>query len=226
MKNIVQIAGIIDEKEAALLIECGVDWLGFPLRLPVHKEDVSEAEAAKIIRSLQPPHKGTLITYLHDADEVVSFCNYLGVHNIQLHGDIDVGEARRIKKLDSGLFVIKSLVVRKDNMRELEKMVRNFGPVVDAFITDTYDSATGASGATGKIHDWNVSKRLIELSPLPVILAGGLTPENVARAIIEVEPAGVDAHTRVEGQDGRKDAALVRAFVAEARAAFSGIKAT
>jgi len=94
-------------------------------------------------------------------------------------------------------------------------------PHVDAFIVDTYDPATGASGATGKTHDWAVSRRLVAVSPRPVLLAGGLDAANVARAIRTVRPAGVDVHTGVEGPDGRKDPVRVRAFVAAARAAFA-----
>jgi len=94
---------------------------------------------------------------------------------------------------------------------------------VDAFITDTYDPATGACGATGRTHDWSVSRKLVELSSRPVLLAGGLTPDNIRQAIGQVRPAGVDAHTGVEGPDGRKDPALVRRFVAEARAAFHAL---
>jgi len=95
---------------------------------------------------------------------------------------------------------------------------------VDAFITDTFDPATGASGATGKTHDWTVSRRLVERSPKPVILAGGLTPGNVRNAIRKVRPAGVDVHTGVEGSDGRKRRDLVRTFVAEARAGFASLR--
>jgi len=96
----------------------------------------------------------------------------------------------------------------------------NYAPLVDAFITDSWDPATGACGATGRVHDWDVSRQLAELSPKPLILAGGLGPENVRQAIIQVRPAGVDAHTGVERPDGRKDEKRVRSFVEEARAAF------
>jgi phosphoribosylanthranilate isomerase len=99
-------------------------------------------------------------------------------------------------------------------------MVRELAELVDAFITDTFDPATGASGATGKTHDWQISRRLVEISPQPVILAGGLTPDNVREAILAVQPAGVDCHTGVEDASGRKDADKVRRFVAEARAGF------
>jgi len=223
MKHIIQIAGIIDQQEAELLLACGVDWLGFPLRLTIHKEDLSEAEAARIITSLRPPHEGVLITYLNTADEILALCQTLGVRKVQLHGDIALDHLRALKVRDPSLFVIKSLIVRHNNLSELAAEVRSLSPHVEAFITDTYDPETEACGATGKTHDWQVSRRLVEISPRPVILAGGLRPENVARAIREVRPAGVDVHTGVEGSNGRKDARLVRAFVQQAREAFAGL---
>ena len=223
MKHIIQVAGVLDQQEAELLIACGIDWLGFPLRLTIHKEDLSEAEVARIINSLRPPHEGVLITYLNTADEIIALCQTLGARKVQLHGDIALDQLRAVKGLDPSLFVIKSLIVRHNNLSELETEVCLSGPHVDAFITDTYDPETRARGATGKTHDWHVSRRLVELSPQPVILAGGLRPENVARAIQEVHPAGVDVHTGVEGSNGRKDVQLVRAFVQQAREAFAGI---
>jgi phosphoribosylanthranilate isomerase len=112
------------------------------------------------------------------------------------------------------------LIVRGESVDDLAAEVARFHPVVDAFITDTYDPTTGRSGATGKTHDWGVSRRLVDLSPKPVILAGGLTPENVRAGILRVHPAGVDVHTGVEGPEGRKVRTRVEHFVAEARAAF------
>jgi len=221
MKHLVQIAGIRDQQEAEMLMACGVDWLGFPLRLTVHKEDLREAEAAQIIKSLQPPHAGVLITYLNQADEIVAFCQSLGVRKVQLHSEISLDQLKAVKALAPNVFVIKSLIVYQNNQSELEAEVRSLSPHVDAFITDTYDPETGACGATGKTHDWHVSRRLVQLSPRPVILAGGLRPENVARAITEVRPAAVDAHTGLEDPNGRKDVQLVRVFVEQARAAFT-----
>ncbi len=69
-------------------------------------------------------------------------------------------------------------------------------------------------------HDWNVSRELVGCAKRPIILAGGLNPANVARAICSVKPAGVDVHTGVEGQDGRKDFHLVNAFVSSSISAF------
>lgn len=221
MHQVIQIAGIRDLAEAELLVEEGVDWLGFPLRLPVHREDISEDDAASVIRAIGSRAKCVLITYLHTADAIVTLCCKLDVTMVQLHGDIPVREIERTRMLCPGMVFIKSLVVRAGNFEALKQLVQRFSPHVDGFITDTYDPATGACGATGKTHDWSVSRQLIALSPKPVILAGGLTPANVASGIRDVQPAGVDAHTGVEGPDGRKDRAKVRAFVAESKAAFA-----
>ena len=71
-----------------------------------------------------------------------------------------------------------------------------------------------------------MSRRLVELADRPVILAGGLTPENVKRAVLEVRPAGVDTHTGVEDASGRKSREKVEKFLSEADEAFEMIKAT
>ena len=221
MQHVVQIAGVHDLAEAELLVEEGVDWIGFPLRLPVHREDISEDDAARVIRSIQSRAQCVLITYLHTADAILTLCRKLNVTTVQLHGDIPIREIERIRMFCPEMVFIKSLVVRAGNLEALKQLVRHFAPHVEGFITDTYDPVTGACGATGKTHDWSVSRQLVSLSPKPVILAGGLTPANVASGIREVKPAGVDAHTGIEGPDGRKDREKVRAFVAESRAAFA-----
>ena len=220
MSEIIQIAGIIDRDEAGLLAACGVTHLGFPLQLAVHREDLIDEEAASIIRALPPDLKAVLITYLAEAGALVSLSRALGAHIVQIHGDIPLRELILLKTVAPELGVIKSLVVRAGNLSDLEETVRELGPYVDAFITDTFDPATGASGATGKTHDWRVSRRLVEISTKPVILAGGLDPENVRDAILETGPAGVDAHTGVEDADGRKSREKVSTFVREARDAF------
>jgi phosphoribosylanthranilate isomerase len=224
-KNLIQIAGVSDAAEAQMLQQCGVRYLGFPLRLPVHREDLTEQEAAAIIKSLTPPVFGVLITYLYEATEIAGFCHALGARIVQLHGDIEREELKRLKTLDPSLTVIKSLVVGMRDHKALEAALSELSPFVDAFITDTFDPKTGASGATGKAHDWHVSRRLVELADRPVILAGGLTPENVKRAILEVRPAGVDSHTGVEDSAGRKSREKVKKFLSEANEAFDLAKA-
>lgn len=225
-KPFIQIAGIVDEREAQLMMACGVNYLGFPLRLPVNKEDLSEEEAANIIRSIQPPFYSVLITYLYKANEIIQFADVLNTSIVQIHGDITIDELRKLKERKKEITIIKSLVIGENNFDNLKKIISEDSEFVDAFITDTYDPSSGASGATGKTHDWSISKQLVQLSSKPVILAGGLTPENVADAIFEVKPAGVDVHTGVEKSNGRKDIERVKLFIKKSEEAFHKISTT
>ena len=222
-RGLIQVAGIIDSAEEQMLMDAGVTHLGFPLGLTVHKEDISEEEARKIIRSLKPPCFGVLITYLKRAEDILNFCHQLGARMVQLHGDVSPDELVNLRKLDPKLYIIKSLIVKDNNLSGLEVQLSSFCPYIDAFITDTYDPETGACGATGKTHNWDISRRLVSISTKPVILAGGLNPDNVREAIQYVRPAGVDVHTGVESSDGRKAPHLVRKFVAEAMDAFEKV---
>lgn len=221
MPGFIQIAGILDEEEAWMLVRAGVHRLGFPLRIFPHRDDLTEEKAAKVIRGLPPAVEAVLITYEDRGWAIADLAASLGVRGVQIHGDIGIEEVSLLRRLSPCLYVIKSLIVRGNNLAQLEKALVHFEPLVDAFITDTCDPETGASGATGKTHDWSVSRRLAEVSPRPLILAGGLNPENVKEAILRVRPAGVDAHTGVEGPDGRKDAGKVAAFVKAAKEAFA-----
>ena len=224
MHGIVQIAGITDREEADMLTKEGVDWLGFPLRLTVNREDLSEEYAAEIIQSIVPPARGVLITYLRTAEAILSLCRKLGAATVQLHGDTPLVEVVRLKTMNPNLHVIKSLVVRPGNLEMLKSTIHQYSNWVEGFITDTFDPTTGACGATGKTHDWDVSRRLVTLSHRPVFLAGGLTPDNVRQAILQVRPHGVDAHTGVEGLNGRKDRIKIQRFMAEARTAFAEVE--
>lgn len=223
LKNIIQVAGIIDQKEADMVISQGVDYLGFPLRLPVNKEDLSEENAAEIITKIPIPQYGVVISYSKTAEEAIQLCKKLNCKIIQLHGPIGLDELRKIKLIDHDITIIKSLVITGHNEEELLKSVKETESFVDAYITDTYDPKTKASGATGKTHNWNISRRLVSLSSKPVILAGGLNPENVYEGIRKVRPAGVDVHTGIENSTGRKDSLLLQKFIAESKKAFQEI---
>ncbi|WP_091465929.1 phosphoribosylanthranilate isomerase [Paenarthrobacter nitroguajacolicus] len=221
MENLIQVAGIIDQAEADLLVGCGVDWLGFPLRLPSGMDDISESDAHSILRRLPADRAGVLVSYLTDADEIAKYCDWLGFSAVQLHGEVSVTEISKLRRLRPDLGVLKSLIVRESNIKELLTQVDATQEHVDMFITDTFHEATGARGATGRTHDWSVSEQLVARSERPLMLAGGLTPENVGDAIRAVQPAAVDAHTGLEGVNKRKDLDKVTRFVSEARIAFA-----
>jgi phosphoribosylanthranilate isomerase len=223
VKDRVQVAGIRNEEEANMLVRCGVDYLGFPVGVPVHEENVTEADTSRIIHTLEFPGQAVLITYLGRAADVVKLCRFVGASIVQLHGEVELQELQELRALDPNLRVIKSVIIGGGNPLDLSSEITAFADHVDAFITDTFDTSTGARGATGKTHDWKVSRGVVEVSQRPVILAGGLTPDNVRRAIQEVQPAGVDVHTGVENSTGDKSQRLVRRFVLEARDGFSAM---
>ena len=217
MDGIIQIAGVIDEADAMMLVDAGVNQIGFPIGVPVHEEDMGVKDAARIIRLLKPPAAAVLITYLDRAEDILDLRRRTGVGKVQLHGRISLPEVFRLKKLAPDTPLIKSLIVGEGSAEELETILFEFGPHVDAFITDTYDPATGACGATGKTHDWDISRRLVSISSRPVLLAGGLTPDNVAEAIRVTGAAVVDVSSGVESRPGEKDPELIRRFLKAAK---------
>ncbi len=204
-----------------MLLRAGADWLGFPLRLEHHDEDLPDGEVSSVIAALGIGERAVLITYLERAPEIADQAARTGCRRVQLHGDIAAADVRRLRECAEGLFLIKALVVRPGNLGALLKDAREFGPWVDAFITDSWDPQTGARGATGRTHDWEASRRIVEEAPRPVILAGGGAPRPRGWARPPGPPAGGGAPPGGGGPPRRKDPALVGAFVGEARRAFA-----
>ena len=222
----IQIAGVRSLDEAIMLEGLGVDLIGFPLRLGHHSPDITEIDAQGIIANMNEPRRAVLITYVTDAREILAFTRKIGVSTVQLHADVSPRELHKLKELAPDLTIIKSLIVRPecaDPNHQIYLLAKELESWVDAFITDTYDPTSGATGATGLRHDWNVSARLAQLIRKPLIVAGGLTPFNVYDAICAVRPAAVDAHTGVEDASGNKCPRLVAQFVAEAHRGFAAI---
>lgn len=215
----VQVAGVHDRAEAEAVIAAGADFIGLPLRLRDGREDLSEAAARDLFRDLRGRVQRVLITYLEDAPALLRFAEEIGCDWVQLHAAASADLARTLRTERPGLGLIQALVVGAD---DVERAVDDCTPWVDAFITDTFDPVRGRRGATGLRHDWGVSRRIVERSERPVILAGGLGPDDVGKAIEATGAVAVDAHTRLEGPDGQKDPALVARFVDEARRAFRG----
>jgi len=212
----VQIAGISSLDDALAAERAGADALGFTVRLPtgVH-DDLTEAKARGIIAALPPFIATVAITYVDTARAAVELCRYLGVSALQLHGPFPTQELPLIRAARPHLKLIRAVHVTGP---EAQAQARALERRVDALILDTYDPATGRHGATGKTHDWTISRQIVAQTHTPVILAGGLTPDNVSEAIRAVRPWAVDVHTGVEHADGRRDLDKLRLFIERARA--------
>ena len=211
----VQIAGVSSLEEALECERAGADAIGFTVRLPhgVH-DGLTEDKARGIISALPPFIATVAITYVDNAREAVELCRFLGVSTLQLHGDFPTREIPLVRAGLPHIRIIRGMnVVGPDSIDRARDVARR----VDAVILDTVDPETGRRGATGKTHDWTVSREIVARSRVPVILAGGLTPENVAAAIDAVGPWGVDVHTGVEDDCGRRNYEKIRAFVANAK---------
>ena len=211
----VQIAGVSTLDEALAAADAGADALGFTVRLPhgVHDE-LTEAKARGIVAALPPFVASVAITYVDTAREAVELCRYLGVTALQLHGPFPSQELPLIR---AGLPHLKLLRAVHVTGPEALAQARGLARHVDALILDTFDPATGRHGATGLTHDWSISRQIVAETRVPVILAGGLTPDNVAAAIAAVRPWGVDVHTGIEDADGRRNLDKMRAFIGAAK---------
>ncbi|MFI5365707.1 MAG: phosphoribosylanthranilate isomerase [Candidatus Binatia bacterium] len=213
----VQIAGVSSLDEALAAERAGADALGFTVRVPggVH-DGLTEALARDIIAHLPPFIVSVAITYVPTVREAVDLCRYLGGMTLQLHGEFPTGELRLIRAALPHVKIIRAVHVTGP---EAVAAARALERHVDALILDTYDPVTGRQGATGKTHDWTISRALVAAVRVPVILAGGLKPENVVEAIHTVAPWGVDVHTGVENADSTRNLDKIRAFIARAKGA-------
>ncbi len=213
----VQIAGVSSLDEALTAERAGADALGFTVRLPTGIHDgLTEEKARAIIARLPPFVSSVAITYVAGAREAIELCRYLGAGVLQLHGEFPIGELHLLRVAMPHLKVIRAVhVTGPEALARARALERH----VDAVILDTYDAESGRGGATGKVHDWRISAEIATSCRAPVILAGGLTPDNVAAAIATVRPWAVDVHTGIEDADGSRNLAKIREFVRAAKAA-------
>jgi phosphoribosylanthranilate isomerase len=216
----IQIAGVSSLAEALFCREVGIDAVGFTLELPHGPHDgLTTDKAAAIIRWLPKDLLPVIITYVNTAEAARKLIADTGGRAIQFHGGISEPEIKTFRELCSQVKTIGRVTVTgEESLHAAEHFMH---PLWDAIILDSLDPATGKIGATGRTHDWPVSARIVRPASVPVILAGGLNPENVRQAILTVRPHGVDAHTGVENPDGTRNFSRIRDFAASCAAAFA-----
>ena len=156
--------------------------------------------------------------------EIVDSARQLGLETVQLHGN---EPAEMLAQLPSHLSIVSAYRCGPQGLLPLADYLdqcRAHGRLPDAVLIDAEAEATDEYGGTGRLADWRrIAAERELLGGFPLILAGGLNPENVAAAIETVRPDGVDVASGVESSPGKKDAAKMRDFVAAARAAFDRV---
>jgi phosphoribosylanthranilate isomerase len=174
--------------------------------------------AARLSGLLPPYITPVIVTHLVDAASILDIVNKTGVTTLQLHGGNSSDDVRKIcDSLPANGKIIFAVHIIKG---EIVPSLQEYYPFIDAVLLDSYNMTTGQVGGTGQIHDWALSAQIVRTSPVPVILAGGLTPANVEEAIRTVKPYGVDANSGLKNPGGGRDPELCKAFVVNARKAW------
>ena len=204
----VKVCGLTNLEDALFACHSGADALGFIL-YPKSKRFIKAKEVRKITSQLPPFVTKVGVFVNEDPRDVLEILSYAHLDFAQLHGDETPEECEYV----GANRVIK--VFRLRSVDEVEK-IEPYAGKIRAILLDTFDSKV--YGGTGKPFNWEIAVRVKKTFPqIPLILSGGLNPENVKRAVETVNPYGVDVSSGVEAEPGIKDREKVERFIVNAK---------
>jgi phosphoribosylanthranilate isomerase len=197
--------------EARLAIASGADALGLVARMPTGPGPIADDDIRAIATVVPPPIATFLLTSETDPAAIVAHARSTRVSTVQIVDD-EVGPVvyGTLRDALPALRIVQVIHVRDDASidRALAAARR-----VDALLLDSGNPVARELGGTGRAHDWSISRRIVERSPVPVFLAGGLNATNIADAVRAVRPFGVDLCSGVR-TGGALDAVKLAAFTA------------
>ncbi len=201
--------GSVDE--ARLAVAAGADALGLVSAMPSGPGVISDARVAEIASGVPPPVASVLLTSRTDADAIADQQRATGASVLQLVDAVSPAAHRQLERELPGVRRFQVIHVR--NRADIDDALAMV-PHVDGLLLDSgnANAFTPTLGGTGDVHDWDLSREIVERASVPVFLAGGLNARNVAEAIRIVRPFGVDACSGVR-TDGHLDADKLAAFV-------------
>lgn len=213
--------------EALELGRLGVNHVGITISERGLPGEIDAVAGKEIVAALaDSPTRSCALSVETDLDVIGRFATDVRPDILHLCGDTDLVGPDEVAALRRSLAGIEIMTAIAVNGPEAVDTAMSFAPHVDWLILDSVTDEVDGIGAAGFTHDWSVSRAIVEATTVPVILAGGLGPDNVAEAITTVRPAGVDSLTRTNRYhpDGTflKDLDAVAAFVAKARQAAAG----
>ena len=211
----IKICCISSLEEARLAIHAGADALGLVGKMPSGPGPIEDALIETIARTIPPPVASFLLTSEQSSAGIISHVKKVHTNTVQLVDELTEGSYQLIRESLPQLRIVQVIHVRDENSL---KHAIHLAPFVDALLLDSGNPAASIKtlGGTGNVHDWNISKRIVESVSIPVFLAGGLNPDNVSKAIEFVKPFGVDVCSgiRTNGAlDPRKLNAFIRAVI-------------
>ena len=212
----IKICGVTRPEDAAHAVACGAEAIGINF-FPGSPRFVPADLAREIVEAVADRAE-VVGVFVNEAPEtIVALCGRLGIRRVQLHGDESPGDASRIP-------LWRMRAVHADRTPDLPALLAY---PCEAFLFDA--GGKGAYGGTGRELAWGeLAERFPEIADArgpgsprrPWLLAGGLTPSNVERAILEARPFGVDVASGVESSPGRKDPGKVKMFIQRAKSGF------
>ena len=197
--------------EARLAIRYGADAVGLVSAMPSGPGPIDEALIAQIRAHVPPPLATFLLTCQQDATAIVEQLRRTRCNTVQICDEVPRGTYHNIRTALPGVSIVQVIHVVDANAIEQAKRA---APQVDALLLDSGRPALSVKelGGTGRVHDWAISAELVRSVSVPVFLAGGLNASNVADAIRQVRPFGVDVCSGLR-TDGKLDETKLAAFV-------------
>ncbi|SFS49148.1 phosphoribosylanthranilate isomerase [Halostagnicola kamekurae] len=204
----VKVCGITRSADLQTAVDAGADAIGIITDVPVDTpRDVSPERAADLVAETPPFVTSVLVTMPSDYARAIELATEIEPDAIQLHGEIRPGDLAYLRaKLESRIL----LAVDAEDV----SVAKQYDDMVDGFVVDSIGD--DGAGGTGRTHDWERTRAETADLESAVILAGGLTPDNVVEAIQTAEPFAVDVASGVEERGGIKDPAAVESFVSRA----------
>jgi phosphoribosylanthranilate isomerase len=210
----IKVCCISSVDEAWIAIRAGASALGLVSAMPSGPGVIGDDRIAEIAARVPPGIATFLLTSAVDAESIVAQQRSARVNTLQLVDAVAEDELRRLRAELPGIALVQVIHVRG---AESVEEARAVAPLVNAILLDSGNPTLAVKelGGTGRVHDWEVSRRIREAVDVPVYLAGGLRAENVAEAVARVGPFGLDICSGVR-TDGRLDAEKLARFIAAA----------
>jgi phosphoribosylanthranilate isomerase len=211
----VKVCCIASEAEAAMAVRMGASAIGLVSRMPSGPGPISEQRIREIAATVPPGIATFLLTCETTAEPIIAQQRFCRANTLQLVDEVDTGVHQRLRDALPGVSLVQVIHVRDDDAIRQAAAV---APVVDAILLDSGNPSlsTKELGGTGRAHDWAVSRRIRDSVDVPVFLAGGLNPQNVAKAIDQVAPFGVDVCSGLR-TNGKLDETKLRDFMLAVR---------
>jgi len=218
----VKICGMKSIQDIELAVSCGADAVGFITDVPVETpRKINLNTAAELISKVPLFVDSVLVIMPNDAKHALEMIEVAKPDVVQIHNDLGVDELEIIRN-NTATGIVKTISIpvnTKGSTDTIDAVVKQVNDLTDRGLVDGIlldSSAAGKVGGTGAVHDWSVSRAVVEAVNVPVILAGGLNPDNVRAAVKSVLPYAVDTASGIE-TDGMKDEKKICRFIREAR---------